>query len=96
MFSIRITVTDDGKKALVKLANGDMRKVLNVLQSTWMAFKHVNEDNVYSCVGYPKPSDIKTMVNWLMAVESFQECYDSRFFITYIHWKPQIIQKSFV
>lgn len=56
-----------------------MRKVLNVLQSTWMAFKHVNEDNVYSCVGHPTPSDIKSIVNWLMAIDSFQECYESMF-----------------
>ena len=28
----RVNVTEDGKKALVTLANGDMRKVLNILQ----------------------------------------------------------------
>jgi replication-associated recombination protein RarA len=28
----RVNVTEDGKKALITLANGDMRKVLNVLQ----------------------------------------------------------------
>ena len=28
----RVSVTEDGKKALITLANGDMRKVLNVLQ----------------------------------------------------------------
>jgi len=27
-----LNVTEDGKKALITLANGDMRKVLNVLQ----------------------------------------------------------------
>lgn len=73
----KLTVSDDGKKALIKLASGDMRKVLNVLQSTWMAYKNVTEENVYACVGHPTPDDIKTIINWLMSVESFQECFDN-------------------
>lgn len=72
---------DAGKKALIKLANGDMRKVLNVLQSTWMAYKNVTEENVYNCVGHPTPSNIKAIIHWLMSVESFQECYDSKLFL---------------
>lgn len=74
----RLKVSDDGKKALIKLANGDMRKVLNVLQSTWMAYKDVTEETVYLCVGHPTPNDIKTIINWLMSIESFQECYESK------------------
>lgn len=70
-------MTEDGKRALIKLANGDMRKVLNVLQSTWMASKNVTEENVYLCVGHPTPDDIKTIMNWLMSLESFQECFES-------------------
>lgn len=76
----RLTVSDDGKKALIKLANGDMRKVLNVLQSTWMAYKDVTEENVYKCVGHPTPAEIKSIINWLMSIEDFQECYDSEYF----------------
>lgn len=78
-FCCRLKVSDDGKKALVKLANGDMRKVLNVLQSTWMAHKDVTEETVYLCVGHPTPSDIKTIIHWLMSVESFQECFESKY-----------------
>lgn len=79
LFSIdRLQVTEDGKRALIKLANGDMRKVLNVLQSTWMAYKSITEETVYLCVGHPTPNDIKTIMNWLMSVESFQECYESK------------------
>lgn len=55
-----------------------MRKVLNVLQSTWMAYKDVTEETVYLCVGHPTPNDIKTIINWLMSVESFQECFESK------------------
>merc|ERR1711934_897 len=33
-----VEATEDGKNALIKLARGDMRKVVNILQSTAMAF----------------------------------------------------------
>lgn len=53
-----------------------MRKVLNVLQSTWLAFGEVTEENVYSCVGHPLPIDIRNIVNWLLN-ESYELCYCS-------------------
>ena len=46
-----IIVTDDGMKAVVTLANGDMRKALNILQSTSLAHTEVDEDSVYTCTG---------------------------------------------
>lgn len=58
------------------LAKGDMRKVLNVLQSTWMAFKNVTEDTVYTCVGHPLKSDIKNIVHKLLNTGDFKEMYD--------------------
>lgn len=63
---VRVEITEDGKRALLTLANGDMRKVLNVLQSTWLAFRNVTEDNVYTCVGHPLRTDIENVVNWLL------------------------------
>jgi replication factor C subunit 3/5 len=71
-----LKATDDGKKALMDLSGGDMRKVLNVLQSTWMAFKFVNEENVYTCVGHPLKKDIDNIVYWLLNDESFKTTYD--------------------
>lgn len=67
-------MTDDGKKALLTLANGDMRKVINILQSTSMAYPDVNEDTVYSCVGQPLRSDIANIVKWLLN-EDFKTAY---------------------
>ncbi|XP_076290733.1 replication factor C subunit RfC3 [Lasioglossum baleicum] len=69
-----LEVSEDGKKALVTLSGGDMRKVLNVLQSTWLAFGKVTEETVYTCVGHPLPIDIKNIVNWLLN-ESYELCY---------------------
>lgn len=71
-----LNVTEDGKQALMTLSGGDMRKVLSVLQSTWFAYGIVNEENVYNCVGHPLPSDIRSIVNWLLN-EPYDTCYKS-------------------
>jgi replication factor C subunit 3/5 len=63
----KVKATKDGLKALIELADGDMRRVLNVLQSTAMAFDEVNENNVYQCCGQPLKSDIETILKWLLS-----------------------------
>lgn len=55
-----------------------MRKVLNILQSTWLAYKNVTEDNVYTCVGHPLPSDINIILKWL-TTEDISTAYKSIF-----------------
>ncbi|KAI0208611.1 Replication factor C subunit 5 [Lamellibrachia satsuma] len=72
----QVSVTEDGKKALITLANGDMRKVLNVLQSCSMAYDNVTEDNVYLCVGHPLRKDIENIVNWMLN-NDFKTCYNN-------------------
>eukprot|EP00095_Tigriopus_kingsejongensis_P002964 snap_masked-scaffold1455_size40601-processed-gene-0.3 protein:Tk02964 transcript:snap_masked-scaffold1455_size40601-processed-gene-0.3-mRNA-1 annotation:"replication factor c subunit 5" len=62
----KVPITADGEEALMTLAQGDMRKVINILQSCSMAFAEVNEDNVYTCVGHPLKSDITNIVNWML------------------------------
>lgn len=71
-----VEVTEDGKKALIALSLGDMRKVINILQSCSMAFKVVNEDNVYTCVGHPLKSDVTNIVNWMLN-EDFTTAYNN-------------------
>uniref|UniRef100_A0A1I7ZFX3 Activator 1 subunit 5 n=1 Tax=Steinernema glaseri TaxID=37863 RepID=A0A1I7ZFX3_9BILA len=61
-----VNLTDDGKDALLALAEGDMRRVLNILQSTAMAFPVVNEENIYTCVGQPLPVIIKNILRILL------------------------------
>ncbi|CAG9534700.1 unnamed protein product [Cercopithifilaria johnstoni] len=69
-----LTVTEDGQKALLNLAEGDMRRVINILQSTAMAFKTVDERNVYQCVGYPLPTDVEKIVRILLN-DSIEDAY---------------------
>ncbi|XP_071447170.1 replication factor C subunit 5-like isoform X1 [Hetaerina americana] len=69
-----VNATEDGKQALLTLAKGDMRKVLNILQSAHMAYDQVNEENVYLCTGHPLKSDIIHIVNWMLN-EDFASAY---------------------
>lgn len=57
---------EDGMKAILKLSEGDMRKCINILQSTWTSFKLIDEDNVHECTGSPKDSDIKSIGDCLL------------------------------
>lgn len=62
-----LTITEDGANEILKIAKGDMRKVLNILQSTSMSYTVINNNNVSNCAGYPLSSHIseihKTLKN---------------------------------
>lgn len=79
-FYFSVKATEDGKQALLALSGGDMRKILNILQSTWLAFGAVNEENVYTCVGHPLPIDIKNIIYWLLN-ETYSSCFCSILFV---------------
>jgi len=63
----KIICDNDGIDTIIKRSKGDMRKVLNVLQSVSMAYDNVTEENVNLCLGYPSKADIliimKSLVN---------------------------------
>ncbi|CAK7346946.1 unnamed protein product [Dovyalis caffra] len=69
-----LDVTESGLEALKRLSNGDMRKALNILQSTHMASQQITEEAVYLCTGNPLPKDIEQITHWLLN-ESFAESY---------------------
>ncbi|XP_013909502.1 PREDICTED: replication factor C subunit 5 [Thamnophis sirtalis] len=69
-----VDVSDDGMKALVTLSNGDMRRSLNILQSTYMAFGQVTEETVYTCTGQPLKSDIANILDWMLNLD-FSSAY---------------------
>ncbi|KAF8202285.1 P-loop containing nucleoside triphosphate hydrolase protein [Pholiota molesta] len=64
-----VNLTNDGKKALLKLSKGDMRRALNVLQACHAAYDMVGETEIYNCTGNPHPSDIETIVNSMLSDE---------------------------
>eukprot|EP00051_Salpingoeca_urceolata_P001373 m.40468 g.40468 ORF g.40468 m.40468 type:complete len:342 (-) comp11369_c0_seq1:55-1080(-) len=70
-----LDVTDDGYAALGRLARGDMRKALNILQCTAMAFPTINQHAVYTCTGSPLETDIQDMVTWMLN-EKFRVAFE--------------------
>lgn len=68
-------ITNDGINTLIKIANGDMRKVINTLQATHMAFEKVNMVNICKCIGYPYPEDIEK-IHKLLINEDIKKCYN--------------------
>eukprot|EP00045_Choanoeca_perplexa_P008949 m.84492 g.84492 ORF g.84492 m.84492 type:complete len:292 (+) comp14688_c0_seq3:102-977(+) len=69
-----LTLTDDGMSALTRLADGDMRKALNILQSTSMAFDTLDARSVYTCTATPQPEDIQSIMSWMLE-KSIAESY---------------------
>ncbi|KAE8884375.1 Replication factor C subunit 5 [Phytophthora fragariae] len=61
----KLNMTEDGFKAILRLGQGDMRRILNILQATSMAHDVVDEANVYLCTGNPLPKDIESVTQWL-------------------------------
>ena len=62
----KIKYTQDGLNLIIKVSNGDMRKVLNNLQSIYMAYKLITYENVSKCIGYPTQNEIELIYKTLM------------------------------
>lgn len=50
---------------MIEVAEGDMRKSLNILRSCHSAFGAVNEQNVYLTSGLPLPADVDEILKRL-------------------------------
>ncbi|KAJ4475058.1 P-loop containing nucleoside triphosphate hydrolase protein [Lentinula aciculospora] len=64
-----VKLSEDGKKALLKLSKGDMRRALNVLQACHAAYDITTETEIYNCTGNPHPSDIEIIVKSMLSDE---------------------------
>jgi replication factor C subunit 3/5 len=63
----QVTLTKDGMEAILTLSGGDMRRVLNLLQSSSMSHEAVvDETAVYLTSGAPLPSDMDRILRWLL------------------------------
>jgi replication factor C subunit 3/5 len=59
-------ITPGGINAILSLSGGDMRRVLNLLQSTAMSADVIDEAQVYLTSGAPLPVDIDEILDLLM------------------------------
>ena len=71
----KVNYSEDGIQAILMLSGGDMRRVLNLLQSTAMAAEVVDEKNVYMTSGAPLPDDVALAMDWLLNLP-FQEAFE--------------------
>ncbi|CDI74387.1 activator 1 36 kDa, putative [Eimeria praecox] len=64
----RMTVTEDGYEALLRIARGDMRRLLNCMQAASMAHpgEPVDGELVHRVLGLPQPSEVKSIVQILL------------------------------
>jgi replication factor C subunit 3/5 len=60
-----LELDEDAAQSIVKLSGGDMRKVLNVLESCSLAHKHITLQDVYDVTGRPSPKDMETIYETL-------------------------------
>jgi replication factor C subunit 3/5 len=72
-----VNITPDGIEAILTLSGGDMRRVLNLLQSTVMSYEEeVNQTSVYLTSGAPLPSDVAIIFDKLLTLD-FQQAFTS-------------------
>jgi len=71
----KVPMTAGGAEAILDLADGDMRRVMNLLQATSMAYTTVDEGNVYLTSGSPLPADIEEIASVLMN-EPMKKAFD--------------------
>ncbi len=62
----RVTIHPDGLSAIVKIAHGDMRKCLNILQASALINSTITSESVHKCVGTPSDSDIQQIMKILV------------------------------
>jgi len=70
----QVDISNSGAEAILELACGDLRRVLNLLQSSSMAYKKVDEEAVYLTAGAALPAVIDDLFNSLMQ-DSFPVAY---------------------
>lgn len=69
-----VNATESGRAAILSLACGDLRRVLNLLQTTQMAYKIVDEQSVFLTAGAAVPAVIDHFLHTLMH-ESFDVAF---------------------
>lgn len=69
-----LDITEDAIATLIKQSGGDMRKVINMLQSVSMSYKLINNENVNICLGYPDKNIITDIADNLLT-QTFDKTY---------------------
>jgi len=74
--SEELTLEGRASEAIVRLSGGDMRKVLNILESCSLAYKTIPETKIYEVTGRPSPDCIEQIYNAL-TTQDFKMAFDT-------------------
>lgn len=69
-----IKILPSGIETITKRSSGDMRRVINMLQSVSMSYSTINEKNVNMCLGYPRKNHIEEIMECLIN-KTFSQAY---------------------
>jgi replication factor C small subunit len=58
----KLKISEDGIKAVVRIAEGDLRKAANILQAASALKEKITEDVVYEAASLAKPQEVKEML----------------------------------
>ncbi len=78
----KLDVEPDAINTLINRSYGDMRKVLNILQSTSMICDKIDTNQINKCLGYPPVHEIKNILDNLI-YNSFADTYSNIMKIKY-------------
>lgn len=75
-----LRISPAAKEALLELSNGDMRRVLNVLQASKATLEspedEITDEVIYECCGAPRPQDIQTILKSILE-DDWSIAYDT-------------------
>lgn len=73
----KVNITDSAIETLVRWSDGDMRKILNILQASHMAYDHkITDSDINKCMGYPDSRHIKIIYKALTK-SSYKDAYNT-------------------
>lgn len=58
----KLKITEDGIRAVVRIAEGDLRRAANILQAASALGEKISEDVVYEAASLAKPQEVKQML----------------------------------
>ncbi len=61
--SENLSIDKDGIKALISVSEGDMRRVINILQSVSLLTNNIKEDDIFRVAAAAKPAEINGMLS---------------------------------
>lgn len=67
-----VEIKKTGIDTIIYLSKGDMRKVINILQSSFLSFKDVNHRGICISLGYPQKIHIKQIYTALISASLYE------------------------